>query len=304
MEDIMKKRILTGLFAAALGAVALTGCGSKAADNGQAAPETQADTAEGTGSTAAEGTDAAEAKGKITIAASITPHAEILEQAKEILAGQGWELEIVTFEDYIQPNLVVESGDMDANYFQHIPYLDNFNAERGTHLVNAGGIHFEPLGIYSAAGADLNNIEEGAVIAVPNDPTNEARALMLLEANGVITLKEGAGLNATVKDIAENPHKVSIQELEAAQVARVKDEAAFLVLNGNYALLAGFNVSEALSCEEIDSEAARTYVNVIAVKEGNENSEGIQALVAALKSEAIQKYINDTYQGAVVPYTE
>lgn len=300
----MKKRILTGLFAAALGAVALTGCGSKAADNGQAAPETQADTAEGTGSTTAEGTDAAEAKGKITIAASITPHAEILEQAKEILAGQGWELEIVTFEDYIQPNLVVESGDMDANYFQHIPYLDNFNAERGTHLVNAGGIHFEPLGIYSAAGADLNNIEEGAVIAVPNDPTNEARALMLLEANGVITLKEGAGLNATVKDIAENPHKVSIQELEAAQVARVKDEAAFLVLNGNYALLAGFNVSEALSCEEIDSEAARTYVNVIAVKEGNENSEGIQALVAALKSEAIQKYINDTYQGAVVPYTE
>lgn len=300
----MKKRILTGLFAAALGAVALTGCGSKAADNGQAAPETQADTAEGTGSTAAEGTDAAEAKGKITIAASITPHAEILEQAKEILAGQGWELEIVTFEDYIQPNLVVESGDMDANYFQHIPYLDNFNAERGTHLVNAGGIHFEPLGIYSAAGADLNNIEEGAVIAVPNDPTNEARALMLLEANGVITLKEGAGLNATVKDIAENPHKVSIQELEAAQVARVKDEAAFLVLNGNYALLAGFNVSEALSCEEIDSEAARTYVNVIAVKEGNENSEGIQALVAALKSETIQKYINDTYQGAVVPYTE
>lgn len=304
MEDIMKKRILTGLFAAALGAVALTGCGSKAADNGQAAPETQADTAEGTGSTAAEGTDSAEAKGKITIAASITPHAEILEQAKEILAGQGWELEIVTFEDYIQPNLVVESGDMDANYFQHIPYLDNFNAERGTHLVNAGGIHFEPLGIYSAAGADLNNIEEGAVIAVPNDPTNEARALMLLEANGVITLKEGAGLNATVKDIAENPHKVSIQELEAAQVARVKDEAAFLVLNGNYALLAGFNVSEALSCEEIDSEAARTYVNVIAVKDGNENSEGIQALVAALKSEEIQKYINDTYQGAVVPYTE
>lgn len=300
----MKKRILTGLFAAALGAVALTGCGSKAADNGQAVPETQADTAEGAGSTIAEGTDEAEAKGKITIAASITPHAEILEQAKEILAGQGWELEIVTFEDYIQPNLVVESGDMDANYFQHIPYLDNFNAERGTHLVNAGGIHFEPLGIYSAAGADLNNIEEGAVIAVPNDPTNEARALMLLEANGVITLKEGAGLNATVKDIAENPHKVSIQELEAAQVARVKDEAAFLVLNGNYALLAGFNVSEALACEEIDSEAAKTYVNVIAVKEGNENSEGIQALVAALKSEAIQKYINDTYQGAVVPYTE
>lgn len=301
----MKKRILTGLFAAALGAVALTGCGSKAADNGQEAPKTQENTAESTAGTAAESTGEAEAKGKITVAASITPHAEILEQAKEILAGQGWELEIVTFEDYIQPNLVVESGDMDANYFQHIPYLDNFNAERGTSLVNAGGIHFEPLGIYSATGADLNNIEEGAVIAVPNDPTNEARALMLLEANGIITLKEGAGLNATVKDIAENPHKVSIQELEAAQVARVKDEAAFLVLNGNYALLAEFNVSEdALACEEIDSEAAKTYVNVIAVKEGNENSEGIQALVAALKSETIQQYINDTYQGAVVPFIE
>lgn len=275
----MKKRVLAVLTAALIGAIALTGCGGK--------------------------TDEAVAKGTIKIAASITPHAEILEQAKAILAEEGWELEIVTFEDYIQPNLVVESGDMDANYFQHIPYLDDFNAERGTHLVNAGGIHFEPLGIYSATGADINNIEDGAVIAVPNDPTNEARALMLLEANGIITLKQGAGLKATVKDIEENPHNVSIQELEAAQVARVKDEVAFMVLNGNYALLAEFNIAEdALASEALDSEAAKTYVNVIAVKEGNENSESIQALVAALKSETIQNYIKDTYQGAVVAFTE
>lgn len=272
----MKKRGIVVLLTALLAAGALTACGKEAAGG----------------------------KGTIKVAASITPHAEILEQAKPILAEEGWTLEIVTFDDYIQPNMVVDSGEMDANYFQHIPYLDNFNEERGTQLMNAGGIHFEPLGIYSATGAQLQNVENGAVIAVPNDPTNEARALMLLEANGIITLKEGAGLNATVKDIAENPYQVSIQELEAAQVARVKDEVSFLVLNGNYALTAEFAVADALAAEAIDSEAARTYVNVIAVKEGNESSEGIQALVAALKSETIQKYIQDTYEGAVVPFTE
>lgn len=299
----MKKRIVRAVYAACITAAVLTGCGNGAgADNGQKETTATTDTQAVKSEDAAAG---AKAKGTIRIAASITPHAEILEQAKEILAQEGWELDIVTFEDYIQPNLVVESGDMDANYFQHIPYLDNFNEERGTHLMNAGGIHFEPLGIYSATGADLNGIEKGAVIAVPNDPTNEARALMLLEANGIVTLKEGAGLNATVKDIENNPYEVSIQELEAAQVARVKDEMSFLVLNGNYALLAGFSVTEdALACEALDSEAAKTYVNVIAVKEGSESEEGIQALVAALKSETIQSYINETYQGAVVAFTE
>ena len=245
----------------------------------------------------------AETKGTIKIAASATPHAEILEQAKPILAKEGWELDVTVFDDYVQPNLVVESGDFDANYFQHIPYLDNFNAEQGTHLVNAGGIHYEPFGIYPGTKSSLDELAEGDTIAVPNDTTNEARALLLLQDNGVITLKDGAGLEATINDIAENPKNIKIQELEAAQVARVKDEVAFVVLNGNYALQAGFSVAkDSIAYEKSDSEAAKTYVNVIAVKEGNENSEAIQALVNVLKSDEIKQYINDTYDGAVIPF--
>ena len=241
----------------------------------------------------------------IKVAASATPHAEILEQAKPLLEEQGWDLEVTVFDDYVQPNLVVESGDFDANYFQHIPYLDNFNEEQGTHLVNAGGIHYEPFGIYPGTKASLDELEDGDVIAVPNDTTNEARALLLLEANGVIKLKEDAGLTATVKDIEENPKNVEIQELEAAQVPRVKDEVAFVVLNGNYALEAGFSVAkDAIAYETSDSEAAKTYVNVIAVEEGNEDSDKITALVDVLKSDEIKQYINDTYDGAVIPFED
>ncbi len=241
----------------------------------------------------------------ITVAASATPHAEILEEAKPVLEEQGWTLEVTVFDDYIMPNNVVESGEFDANYFQHIPYLDDFNAEHGTHLINAGGIHYEPFGIYPGTKATLEEIAEGDVIAVPNDTTNEARALLLLEANGVITLKEGAGLTATVKDIEENPHNVEIQELEAAQVPRVKDEVAYMVLNGNYALQAGFSVGkDSIAYETSDSEAAKTYVNVVAVLEGNEGSEKIQALVDVLKSEEIQNFINEKYDGAVIPFVE
>ena len=241
----------------------------------------------------------------IKVAASATPHAEILEQAKPILEEQGWDLEVTVFDDYVQPNLVVESGDFDANYFQHIPYLENFNEEQGTHLVNAGGIHYEPFGIYPGTKASLDDLEDGDVIAVPNDTTNEARALLLLEANGVIKLKEDAGLTATVKDIEENPKNVEIQELEAAQVPRVKDEVAFVVLNGNYALEAGFSVAkDAIAYETSDSEAAKTYVNVIAVKEGNEDSDKITALVDVLKSDEIKQYITDTYDGAVIPFED
>ena len=239
----------------------------------------------------------------ITVAASLKPHSEILEQAKPILAEEGWDLQVTVFDDYVQPNLVVESGDFDANYFQHIPYLENFNEEQGTHLVNAGGIHYEPFGIYPGTKASLDELAEGDVIAVPNDTTNEARALLLLEANGVIKIKEGAGLTATVLDIEENPKNIQIQELEAAQVSRVKDEVAFVVLNGNYALEAGFSVAkDSIAYESADSEAAKTYVNVIAVKEGNEDSAKIKALVEALKSDAIKTYINDTYDGAVIPF--
>lgn len=241
----------------------------------------------------------------ITVAASATPHAEILEQAAPILEEQGYELEVTVFDDYVQPNEVVESGDFDANYFQHIPYLNSFNEEKGTHLVNAGGIHYEPFGIYPGTKASLDDIEDGDSIAVPNDTTNEARALLLLQDNGIITLKDGVGLEATVNDIAENPYNVEIVELEAAQVARVAEETAYVVLNGNYALEAGYSVAkDALAYEKSDSEAAKTYVNVIAVKEGNEDSEKIQALVDVLKSDDIKNYIDETYDGAVIPFEE
>lgn len=249
------------------------------------------------------GADKAEEDKVIKVAASATPHAEILEQAVPLLEEQGWKLEVEVFDDYVQPNNVVESGDFDANYFQHIPYLDNFNEEQGTHLVNAGGIHYEPFGIYPGTKSALADLAEGDTIAVPNDTTNEARALLLLQDNGVIKLKEDAGLAATVNDIVENPKNIEIVELEAAQVARVVDEVAFVVLNGNYALQAGFSVAkDSIAYETSDSEAAKTYVNVIAVKEGNEDSEAIKALVDTLKSDTIKKYINDTYDGAVIPF--
>lgn len=289
------KKFLSLLLTAVLAAGVLAGCGSKETASSEAVVETE--TAE------AEATEEVEAKGVIKVAASATPHSEILEQVKPILEAEGWELDVTVFDDYVQPNLVVESGEFDANYFQHIPYLDNFNSEQGTHLVNAGGIHYEPFGIYPGSKSSLDELAEGDTIAVPNDTTNEARALLLLQDNGIITLKDGAGLEATINDIAENPKNIKIQELEAAQVSRVKDEVAFVVLNGNYALQAGFSVAQdSIAYEKADSEAAKTYVNIIAVKEGNENSEAITALVDALKSDEITKYINDTYDGAVIPF--
>lgn len=310
----MKKKILTGILAGVLAIGTLTGCGNSGTD---ATAENQAgasDEAAAAGTESAQATEHAadavgegqpESKGTITVAASATPHAEILEQAKAILAEQGWDLEVTVFDDYVQPNEVVESGEFDANYFQHIPYLEDFNETKGTHLVNAGGIHYEPFGIYPGTKKDFLELAEGDVIAVPNDTTNEARALLLLQANGIITLKEDAGFTATVNDIVENPYGVEIQELEAAQVARVVPEVAFVVLNGNYALQAGYTVAnDSIAYETNDSEAAQTYVNVIAVKEGNEQNEGIQALVEVLKSDAIKQYINDTYNGAVIPFEE
>lgn len=262
---------------------------------------------EGGGDAAAstEATAPAEAKGTITVAASPTPHAEILAEAAKVLAKEGWELKVTEFEDYVQPNLVVDSGEIDANYFQHKPYLDNFNEENGTKLVSVAGIHYEPFGIYPGTKKSLDELADGDTIAVPNDTTNEARALLLLQDNGLIKLKDGAGLKATVRDIEENPKNLKIEELEAAQVARVKDEVAVVVLNGNYALEAGFSVAkDAIAYEKSDSEAAKTYVNIIAVKEGNENNEGIKALVDALKSDDVKKFINDTYDGAVIPYED
>lgn len=310
----MKKKFIASILTAALALSVLTACGSDAAETAQTTEETteEATTEEAapaeeeaaeTEEAATEEAAPAESKGTITVAASATPHAEILEQVKPILAEQGWDLEVTVFDDYVQPNLVVESGEFDANYFQHIPYLESFNEEQGTHLVNAGGIHYEPFGIYPGTKSDLTTLEKGDVIAVPNDTTNEARALLLLQDNGVITLKDGVGLEATVRDIVENPNEIEIQELEAAQVPRVIDEVAFVVLNGNYALEAGYNVvNDSIAYEKADSEAAKTYVNIIAVKEGNENNEGIVALVEALKSDEIKEYINNTYSGGVIPF--
>lgn len=301
------KKLISATLAASL-ALSLAACGSSASTDSVAASSEAASTeSTAASSEAAESTaETSELAGTtLKVAASPTPHAEILNVAKEVLAEQGIDLEVVEFSDYVQPNLVTESGEVDANYFQHTPYLDSFNEENGTHLVSVGAVHYEPFGIYPGTKSSLDDIAEGDTIAVPNDTTNEARALLLLQDNGILKLKDGAGLTATVLDIEENPYNVEILELEAAQVPRVKDEVAYVVLNGNYALDAGFSVAkDSLAYEKSDSDAAKTYVNVIAVKEGNENSEKILALVGALKSDAIRQYINDTYDGAVVPFDD
>lgn len=301
------KKLISATLAASL-ALSLAACGSSASTDSVAASSEAASTeSTAASSEAAESTaETSELAGTtLKVAASPTPHAEILNVAKEVLAEQGIDLEVVEFSDYVQPNLVTENGEVDANYFQHTPYLDSFNEENGTHLVSVGAVHYEPFGIYPGTKSSLDDIAEGDTIAVPNDTTNEARALLLLQDNGILKLKDGAGLTATVLDIEENPYNVEILELEAAQVPRVKDEVAYVVLNGNYALDAGFSVAkDSLAYEKSDSDAAKTYVNVIAVKEGNENSEKILALVGALKSDAIRQYINDTYDGAVVPFDD
>lgn len=293
------KRLTALLMTGILAASVLAGCGSSAssADTGAAESDASAETE------ASADTGSSDSKGTITVAASATPHAEILEQAKPILAEQGYDLEITIFDDYVQPNNVVESEEFDANYFQHIPYLNEFNEEQGTHLVNAGGIHYEPFGIYAGTKSDLSELADGDEIAVPNDTTNEARALLLLEANGVLTLKSGAGLTATVNDVESYSKDIKIVELAAESVKDAIPDAAFVVLNGNYALEAGLSVGkDSLAYEAQDSEAAATYVNVIAVKEGHENDDKVKALVDVLKSDEIVSYIESTYDGAVVPY--
>ena len=241
-------------------------------------------------------------KGTIKVAASATPHAEILEEAKPILEKEGWDLEVTVFDDYVQPNLVVESGDFDANYFQHKPYLDDFNKQKKTHLVSAGTIHYEPFGIFPGKTKTLKALKNGATVAVPNDTTNEARALLLLQDQGLIKLKDGAGLTATKKDIVENKKDLAIKEIEAAQIPRSLKDVDIAVVNGNYALEAGLKVNkDALATEDADSIGAKTYGNVVAVKKGNEKTDATKALIKALKSDTVKKYINDKYDGAVVP---
>lgn len=306
----MKKKIATLLIATlAFGVVGLTGCGAndgatnEATENAateEAAQETEgADTAE---DSTEETTDAATGELEVLkVGASITPHAEILAQVKDTLAQEGYDLQVVEYNDYVLPNTALEDGELDANFFQHQPYLDDFNAENGTHLVSVAAVHFEPFGLYAGKTDSIANLKDGAVVAVPNDTTNEARALLLLEAQGLIKLKEGAGLTATVLDIEENPLNLEIKEIEAAQLVRSLPDVDIAAINGNYAAEGGLNVADAIAVEASDSLAADTYANVIVVKEGNENSEKTQALVNAVLSDGVKSYIEETYGNAVIP---
>ncbi len=265
----MKKKAIGILLTAALIAGVFSGCGSKSDDK------------------------------TIKVGACVTPHAEILNSVKDKLAEEGWDLEVVEYNDYVLPNTALEDGELDANYFQHKPYLDDFNEENGTHIVGVANVHFEPMAIYAGKTSSLDDVADGASVAVPNDTTNEARALLLLEAQGLISLNEDAGVQATVLDITDNPHNLEIKELEAAQVAKSIQDVDFAVINGNYAIEAG--LTDPLAVEASDSLAAETYANLIAVKEGNEDSEKTKALVNAVLSDDVRDYINENYEGAVVP---
>lgn len=289
------KKLLSILLCAAL-VLGLAACGTAASDP-TAAPESEA-----------PATDAAETPSgeleKIVVGASSTPHAEILEAVKGELEALGYELEVTIFDDYVMPNLALADGEIDANYFQHEPYLLNFNAENGTDLVSAAAIHYEPMGIYGGSKSSLDELAEGDIIAVPNDGTNEARALLLLQDQGLITLKEGIDAStetATILDIAENPQNLEIVEMEAKNIPHSLPDVAFAVINGNYALQAGLTGNDALASESADSDAAQTYANILAVRAGEEDSAKTQALITALTSETCRQFIEETYSGAVVP---
>lgn len=237
----------------------------------------------------------------LKVGATSVPHAEILEFVKPMLAEEGIDLQITEYTDYVIPNTAVESHELDANYFQHMPYLEDFNKKNGTHLVSAVAVHYEPMGLFAGKSANLDVLADGATIAVPNDPTNEARALQLLQQEGLIKLKDGVGLNATPNDIVENPKNIRFFEAEAAAVARSLQDVDYAIINGNYALEAGLKVSDALAVESKDSEAAKTFANIVAVYDGDQNKPEIQALAKALTSEETRTFIEDTYQGSVVP---
>ncbi len=296
----MKKLFIIAL--ALVLALSVIGCASQPAETPAEEPaaETPAETAEAPAQEEAQEEAPAELV-TIKVGASITPHAEILNAVKDELAAQGYNLEVVEFTDYVLPNTALEQGDLDANYFQHGPYLDDFNAQNGTHLVAVAAIHYEPFGIYAGKTTSLEELADGATVAIPNDGTNEARALLLLEAQGLIKLNEGVTFTATKLDIAENPKNLDIQEIEAAQLPRSLQDVDLAVINGNYAIQAGLKVSDALAVEDKDSIAAETYANVLVVKEGNEDNEAVQALVEALHSDAIRDFITEEFDGAVVP---
>lgn len=267
----LTKKLIGILVGVSIAAAAFTGCGKKNDDK------------------------------TIKVGAVPTPHAEILKVIEDNLKEKGYKLEIVEYNDYVLPNKALEDGELDANYFQHQPYLDDFNKENGTHIVSVASVHFEPFGIYAGKTKSLSDLKEGASVAIPNDTTNEARALLLLEAQGLIKLKKDAGIKATVVDIVSNPLNLKIEELEAAQVARAIKDVDIAAVNGNYAIAAGYTVEDALAVESADSLAAETYANVVAVKKGNENSKKTKALTEAILSDEVRDYVNENYKGAVVP---
>lgn len=247
------------------------------------------------------GSSSSDADKTIRVAASPTPHAEILNSVADALAEDGWTLEVIEFDDYVQPNVATTDGDVDANYFQHVPYLEQYNEENGTDLVAVGNVHYEAMGIYMGNKKTLDELEAGDKIGVPNDVTNEARALQLLAANGVLTLKDGVGLEATKTDIVENPYEIEIVELEAATIPNSLPDLAFGVINANYALGAGLTTDDSVAYESEDSEAAETYVNVIVVNADNADSEKTRALVKAVQTDEVRDFILETYNGAVQP---
>ncbi|MBR0026566.1 MAG: MetQ/NlpA family ABC transporter substrate-binding protein [Clostridia bacterium] len=288
MEENIMKKVLALVLALVLVAAVFAGCSKPA--------EEPADTSAPADTTAPADLPV------IKVGASVTPHAEILNAIREELNTLGYDLEVVEFTDYIIPNTALEGGDLDANYFQHQPYLDSFNVENSTHLVSIAAIHYEPFGIYAGKCKSLDELADGAEILVPNDTTNEARALLLLEAQGLIKLKEGVGLEATILDIVENPKNLKITELEAAQLSHSLPDVDMAVINGNYAIQAGLSVAtDAVAIEDKDSVGAATFANVLVVREGDEEREDLKALAQALTSEAARAFMEATYNGGVVP---
>ena len=324
----MRKKLL-GITAALTLAIGLAGCGSS--DTSSATTEAVVEKAEAETEASEEVTTESEAPEKeaqedvdvltstkgdstealnftytgdpvtIKVGANITPHSEILEVAKPILAEQGITLEIVQLEDSVTPNTGVIEGSLDANYFQHVPYLEQFNEENGSDLVSIGAVHYEPFGVYAGQTSDLSQLPDGASVAVPNNVTNEARALLLLQQEGILKLKNDAGINATIADIVDNPKNIQFKELAPEQLVQALPDVDVAVINGNYAIEGGLHVSQALAVEANDGLAAKTYGNIIATSPAKQNDDALKALVSVLQGSEVKEFINSTYDGAVVP---
>lgn len=278
------KKIIALIATLAIAMLALAGCGGSSSSSG---------------SSASTSTAASSGSKVLKVGATAVPHAEILEQVKPLLAKEGIDLQIVEFNDYVQPNIAVNDKELDANYFQHEPYLKNFIEEhKDVKLVNVAGIHIEPMGIYSHKIKKLDELKDGASVAIPNDPTNGGRSLLLLQKAGLITLKDGVNEKATVQDVVGNPKNLKFQEVEAAQVPRTLDDVDIAIINSNFAMQVPLDpTKDSMFIEDSTSP----YVNIVAVRAGDENRPEIQALIKALKSDTVKNFIKEKYKGAVVP---